>query len=180
MKVLFFACALVLLAPVGAALAQTRDADSHFFQISFQDLPEDLALAKAEGKVGLAIMFDAEDCPPCKRMKRDILSQAQVQDYYRKHFRVIGIDFNGDREVVDPTGRKMIEKRYAGKGGVGILGTPSFLFLDLQGREMARNYGEIRSVDTFIKLGEFVVGGAWRSGDFRSYLSQSASSGQTR
>lgn len=170
MKAWIFACVLAWLVPSATFAAQTRDADSHFFQITFRDLPEELALAKAEGKQGLAIMFEAEDCPPCKRMKRDILSQVRVQEYYRKHFRVISIDFNGDQEVVDPAGKAWTEKRFSGKEGIGIRGTPSFLFLDLQGREMARQYGEIRSVDNFMKLGEFIVSGAWRKGDFRAYL----------
>jgi len=169
MKALFLVLALVCLVPPSLA-AQTRDPNDHFFQATFRDLPEELALAKSEGKLGLAIMFEAEDCPPCKRMKRDILSQVRVQDYYRKHFRVIGIDFNGDQEVVDTAGKTWTEKRFAGKEGIGIRGTPSFLFLDLQGREMSRQYGEIRSVDAFMKLGEFVVSGAWRKGDFRAYL----------
>lgn len=168
MKTFLFLLALVVFAPSHEALAQARDADMHFFHPGFRDLPEELELARKEGKRGLAIMFEAEDCPPCKRMKRDILSQAQVQDYYRKHFRVVSIDFNGDQEVVDPAGKTWTEKRYAGKEGVGIRGTPSFLFLDLQGREMTRNYGEIRSVDTFMKLGAYVVSGAWRERDLRS------------
>lgn len=173
MKFPLIAFALLLLMPLEGALAQARDADTHFFQPGFRDLPEELESARREGKRGLAIMFEAEDCPPCKRMKRDILSQAKVQDYYRKHFRVISIDFNGDQDVVDPAGKAWTEKRYAGKEGVGIRGTPSFLFLDLQGKEMTRQYGEIRSLDTFMKLGEFVASGAWREGDFKTYLGAS-------
>ncbi len=173
MRALFFALALVCFAPPSLA-TQTRDADAHFFQHGFRDLPEELQAARREGKLGLAIMFEAEDCPPCKRMKRDILSQAKVQDYYRKHFRVISIDFNGDQEVVDPAGRTWTEKRYAGKEGVGIRGTPSFLFLDLQGKEMTRQYGEIRNVDTFMQLGGFVASGAWREKDFKAYLGRTA------
>jgi len=174
MKGLLFGLALALLAPAGLAAEKARDADSHFFQPGFRDLPEELKLARAEGKRGLAIMFEAEDCPPCKRMKRDILSQPRVQDYYRKHFRVLSIDFNGDQEVIDPAGRSLAEKTYAGKGGVAIRGTPSFLFLDLQGKEMTRHYGEIRSVEDFLLLGKFVVSDAWRSGDFRTYRAQNA------
>lgn len=173
MRTFFFALTLAWLVPSTALAAPTRDADSHFFQSGFRDFPEEISLAKTEGKRGLAIMFEAEDCPPCKRMKRDILSQVRVQDYYRKHFRVISIDFNGDQDVVDPAGRVLSEKRYAGKEGVGIRGTPAFLFLDLQGREMARHYGEIRNADNFLKLGQFVVSGAWRNGDLRKYLESS-------
>ncbi len=164
--------ALLLFAQSGVAqtAAQTRDPDSHFFQTSFRDLPEELQLANAEGKKGLAIMFDAEDCPPCRRMKRDILNQARVQDYYRKHFRVLQIDFNGDREVVDLAGKQFTEKVYSQKGA-RIRGTPSFQFIGPKGEELARHYGEIRNVDEFIGLAEFVVSGAYREtkGDYRQY-----------
>lgn len=168
MKAILFALALALPLATGHAAAPARDADSHFFQASFLDLPEELQLARVEGKRGLAIMFGAEECSPCKRMKRDVLSDPRVQDYYREHFRVLYLDFNGDLEVIDTAGARTTEKEYAARG-VRIRGTPSFLFLGLNGEELARVYGEQRCVEEFLWLGEFVISGAHRTTDFKQY-----------
>jgi thioredoxin-related protein len=162
---------LALLVQPGYAAAPARDPDIYFFQASFRELPEELQLAAEGGQHGLAIMFGAEDCSPCKRMKRDILSQPQVQDYFRRHFRVLYLDFNGDQRVIDPAGRQYTEKEYAAKG-VRIRGTPGFLFLGLKGEELARHYGGLRSVEEFLLLGEFVVSGAHRRMDFKQYRSE--------
>ena len=171
MKALLLALMLTPALVTAHAAAPARDADSHFFQASFLDLPEELQLAKAEGRSGLAIMFGAEDCSPCKRMKQGVLSHPRVQDYYREHFRVLYLDFNGDLEVISPAGGKTTEKQYAA-AEARIRGTPSFLFLGLNGKELARQYGEQRSVEEFLWLGEFVASGAYRSSDFSKYRSE--------
>jgi thioredoxin-related protein len=145
-----------------------RDVDGHFFQAGFGDLPEELQLAAAEGKHGLFLMFGAEDCPPCKQMKERVLSLVAVQDYYRAHFRVLYVDFNGDVGMTDPDGRPMRAKDYA-REVARVIGTPTFVFLDGDGREVLRHAGTTRDADEFMLLARFVVSGAYRSGHFADY-----------
>lgn len=153
----------------GPALhAAERPAESHFFQAGFGDLPEELRQARAEGKRGLFLMYAAEDCPPCIRMKKSILSQARVQDYYRRHFRVLHIDFNGDLEMTDLEGRTMRSKDFAQKVA-RIRGTPSFTVIDLEGRELLRHYGELREAGQFLLLADYVVKGEYRSTPYDAY-----------
>lgn len=84
----------VLVWPVAAT--PTRDAELHFFQASFGDLKEELGLARAEGRRGLFLMFSAEYCTPCIVMKKTVMNQVPVQDHFRRHFRVLQVDYNGD------------------------------------------------------------------------------------
>ncbi|MCA1925997.1 MAG: thioredoxin family protein, partial [Thiobacillus sp.] len=68
------------------AWAETRDPATHFFQPKFGDLQADLSEAKKQGKKGIFLFFEMDDCPFCARMKSTILNQADVQDAYRANF----------------------------------------------------------------------------------------------
>lgn len=163
----------VLLA-AGAAFAPfatgagERPADLHFFHPSFGDLQDELRQARAEGKQGLFIMYAAEDCPPCIRMKQTVLNQPWVQEHFRRHFRVLHIDFNGDVEMTDFDGRAMRSKDYAQKVA-RIRGTPSFTVVGLDGRELLRHYGPTRDADEFMLFADYVVKGEYRARAFDAY-----------
>lgn len=151
-----------------AAAAAERPAETHFFDASFGDLPDELRLARAEGKQGLFLMFAAEDCSPCIRMKKTIMSQARVQEYFRRHFRVLHVDYNGDLEMVDLAGRALRSKDYAQKVA-RVRGTPSFTVIGLDGTELLRHYGSVRDADEFLWFADYVVRGEYRKKPFDAY-----------
>lgn len=161
-----FALGLAL-APTLAA-QESRPADTHFFQASFGDLKEELDLARREGKQGLFLMYGSEDCPFCIRMKATILNQPRVQDHFRRHFRVLHIDFNGDTEVTDFEGRAMRSKDFAQKVA-RVKGTPTFAVIGLDGRELLRHYGLTRDAEEFMLFADYVVAGEYRSRPFDAY-----------
>ena len=74
--------ALLLAMTLPSAASETRDPSEFFFQDSFNDLSEEAELAQEEGKIGVLVVFETDDCPWCDRMKETILNQAQVQDYF--------------------------------------------------------------------------------------------------
>ena len=151
-----------------APAAEERPAETHFFDASFGDLKDELRKARAEGKQGLFLMFAAEACPPCIRMKKTVMNQQRVQDYYRRHFRVLHVDFNGDDEMVDLEGRAMRSKDYAQKVA-RVRGTPTFTAIGLDGRELLRHPGPTRDADDFLLLADFVVKGEYRSKAYDTY-----------
>jgi thioredoxin-related protein len=155
------------LAGPGIAAAE-RDADSHFFDPSFGDLKEELQQARDEGKHGLFLMFSAEDCPYCIRMKKTVLNQVRVQEYYRRHFRVLHIDFHGDAEMADPEGRAMRSKDYAQKVAK-VRATPTFVILGTDGTELLRHLGPTRDADEFLWLADYVVRGEYRTKPYDAY-----------
>jgi thioredoxin-related protein len=172
-KILLWALlALFAQSAMGATEAH-RSASLHFFQVGFGDLPEEMQLAAEEGKHGLFLMFSAEDCPPCIRMKENIMSLPHVQAYYREHFRVLDIDFNGDVEVTALDGRTMRSKDFSSQVA-GIIGTPTVVFLDLDGQELLRRAGGITDVDEFMALARFVVSGEYRNQTFAEFRKEGA------
>lgn len=162
------ALALLLGATALAARAETRDAMTHFFHQSFGNLKEEAEAARAEGKLGLFVMFNDPDCPWCSKMKATVLSQSQVQEYYRRHFRPLHIDTRGDAPVLDFTGREMAEKDFAFKEH-RVRATPVFIFFDLEGKPVMRYTGATATVEEFLWLGEFIQSGEYRTKNFTVY-----------
>jgi thioredoxin-related protein len=68
-----------------AGAVTLRDPDTAFFNQSLGDLSEELEIAREEGKQGVLLFFEQDECPFCARMKRDVLNRSEVQDYRGRH-----------------------------------------------------------------------------------------------
>ncbi len=160
------ATALLFGSVLSAANADTtRDPMQHFFHQSFNSLPDEVTTAKSDGQQAILIMFVAEDCPWCAKMKATVLNQVTVQDYYRKYFRILMMDVNGDVPMTDFSGQDMPQKDFAFKHN-RVRATPVFLFIGLDGKPMAKYTGATRDPEEFMWLGEFVTSGAWKTTNF--------------
>ncbi len=155
-------------AATAAAAQPVRDPQVYFFQASFGDLKEELALARKEGKQGLFLMFSAEACTPCILMKRTVLNQVPVQERFRRHFRVLEVDYNGDAEMADVEGRWMRSKDYAQKVAK-VRGTPTFMAIGLDGKELLRHYGTTSGLQQFMWFADYVVHEEYRRRPFEAY-----------
>ena len=156
------------LAPVGWASEQVRDPHTHFFQDTFGDFTEELDLAREEGKQGVVIFFEMDECPFCERMHETVLNHANIQDYYRKHFRIFTVDIEGDTEIVDFTGAEMPAKDFAFKVNK-VRATPVIAFYDLEGQRVVRFTGAVRTAEEFLWLGEFAANGFYRETNFTRF-----------
>lgn len=156
----------------GSALAddRPRDPEQHFFHESFGDFTEELETARAEGKQGVLLMFEMDECPFCHRMKRTVLNQPDVQEYFREHFKIFPVDIEGDVEIVDFKGRQTTMKDFAFQQ-YRVRATPVFAFFDLDGKyiKRARFTGATRDKDEFLLLGRYVVERAYEKQSFTRY-----------
>lgn len=151
------------------ALLPARAAESWelFFELSFGDLRAEAAEAQKAGKQGLVVMYHFEECPYCARMKNEVLSRAEVQAYYHRHFRAIAVDTRGSPDITGFDGRTLPEKDFA--RARGIRATPTFQFYAADGKLLAEHRGAIYDPAEFILLGEYVASGAYRNGSFATY-----------
>ena len=166
MRWLLLAFALITL----PALAEVRDAQTHFFMSKLGDFKDELATARQEGKQGVMIMFEMDDCPFCHRMKATVLNQTEVQDWYRKHFLLYTIDVKGDVPMTDFQGKATREKDFA--LDVRARATPVFIFFDLEGKPIARYTGPTQTPDEFLLLGRWVVEGHYKTVAFNVFKRQ--------
>lgn len=156
------------------SLAETTD-ETSFFDETFNDLTEELATAKEDEKKAMLLMFEMDECPFCHRMKQTILNQPEVLAYYRKHFRIISVDIEGDLELIDFTGKTTTQKDFALKQH-RVRATPVFLFFDLEGKaiKQGRFTGASKDAEEFLQLGQFIVEEHYKTMPFIKYKRQKA------
>jgi thioredoxin-related protein len=146
---------LLALLPTLLLAAATRDPYQHFFQASLGDLTEELETARDEGKQGVFVFFEMDECPFCHRMKQTILNQPEVQEYFTQHFLSLSIDIEGDIEIVDFEGSDTTQKEFARHNRVRA--TPLLVFFDLQGKPVFKYVGAPSTKQEFLWMGEFIA-----------------------
>lgn len=159
------------LASMAASAAEPRDPSAHFFDQTLGDFSEELETARDDGKIGLLLFFEEDDCPFCFRMKQTVLNQPEVQDYFKKYFLIFPIDIEGDVEITDFKGNATTEKEMAFKQ-YRVRATPVIAFLDLDGNLVKRYTGATRNVDEFMWLGEYMVDGHYANMSFTKFKRQ--------
>jgi thioredoxin-related protein len=148
-----------------AVMANSADA---FFDTTLGDFTAELTSARQQGKIGVLLMFETEACPFCRRMRENVLNQTEVQQLFRKHFNIYAVDLVGSLEVTDFAGREQTEKAFG--RSLRVAGTPTFLFVGLDGKELVRYTGATRDVAEFMALGRYVIEGRYRDMSFEQYF----------
>jgi thioredoxin-related protein len=138
-----------------------------FFDPFLGDLKSELADAKAAGKQGVAIMYHFEECPYCRRMKKEVLWRPEVRKAYHADFTVIGIDTRGAQAITGIDGRVLPENSFA--KSMGVRATPTFDFYAPDGTRMYRHVGGIFDPAEFVLLERFVASGAYRAQSFAEF-----------
>jgi len=157
---------------VGTANAVVgRDPYVYFFNETWGNFQEELAKAKEEGKKGIFLFFELDECPWCHRMKATVLNQPEVQEYFRQHFLSFSVDIEGDVEIVDFKGNTYTQKVFSEKIN-RVRATPVLAFYDLEGNQVLRFTGATSSVEEFMWLGEFYLDGHYKKTNFTKYKRQ--------
>ena len=146
-----------------------------FFEPTFGDLEEELAIVQDEDKAALLIMFETKDCPWCERMKKQVLNRAVVQAFYQENFRVISMDAEGDLMVIDFSGNEIEESEFALKS-MRVRATPVFAFYNPQGKLITRYTGAFKNADDFILFGHYVLREKYQDMKFSKYRREQARS----
>lgn len=158
---------LFVVLAVWLAVAGAVDGD-RFFDQGLGDFPAELDAARKSGKLGVLLMFEAESCPYCRKMRQQVLSRGDVQAYFRKRFAIFSVDAFGDVPITDFAGRETTEKAYA--RALKIRGTPSFIVFGLDGRELARLSGAAKDAEEFLLFGRYVGDGHYKEQTMDQYL----------
>jgi len=151
-----------------AAAEAPRDPYSYFFNETFGDYAEELANAREQGKQGVMIFFEMDECPFCHWMKTNVLNQPAVQQYYREHFLLFSVDIEGDVAITDFAGNTMPQKDFAFKEN-RVRATPVIAFFDLDGKPVHRHTGRTSSVEEFMLMGRYVAEGHYKTMRFTKF-----------
>lgn len=145
-----------------------KNPEEHFFDSTFGDFSEEIASAQEQGKQGILIFFEMDECPFCHWMKTNVLNQEQVQEYFKKHFLIFAVDIEGDVEITNFQGKVMSQKDFAFKEN-RVRATPVLAFFDLQGKRIMRFTGRTSSAEEFLLLGQFIADKEYENTKFSKY-----------
>jgi len=158
-RLFFFFLSITVISDAGYA-DTPRDPYQYFFNQSLGDLTEELEIAAEEGKKGIFIFFEMDECPFCHRMKKTVLNQPEVQAYFSENFHTLTIDIEGDLEIVDFEGNDSTQKGFAKKHRVRA--TPVMAFFNLEGEQVVRYTGATSGIEEFMWLAEFYKDGIYK------------------
>ena len=147
---------------------EPKDPYKHFFNETWGDFQEELRNAKEQGKKGVFIFFEMDECPFCHYMKKNVLNQQEVQAYYREHFLNFVVDIEGDIEIKNMQGKSLKQKDFAFKEH-RVRATPVLAFFDLEGNRIHRHIGKTNGVEEFLLMGEYIVGDKYKDMPFARY-----------
>lgn len=153
-----------------AAETDKRDPREYFFTQTFGDLPEEMQIAREGGKRGMLLFFESENCSYCQYMLNKVLSDSRVQDWYRERFVNIAVDIHGDIELKDFDGITLPSKVFAEHRRIYL--TPVTLFLDLNGVEIYRHLGMVKTPEEFMLLGEYIEGKHYFDTEYEVFAEQ--------
>jgi len=159
---------LFLLSISVALPAETRDPYDHFFNETWGDFQEELNNAREQGKQGILIFFEMDECPFCHYMKENVLNRPEVQEYYREHFLNFPVDIEGDVEITNMQGERKKQKDFAFREN-RVRATPVFAFFNLDGERVHRHTGKTSGVEEFMWMGEYVAEGIYKETSFTRY-----------
>lgn len=165
--------ALAVLLPalsIAGAAGETRDPDEFFFTQTFGDLREENATAREAGRHGMLLFFEADACPYCRQMRRNVLADPAVQEWFGRRFVSIAVDIHGDVELTDFDGITLPSKVFADHRKVFL--TPVVSFIDLDGNEIYRHIGMIKTPDEMLLIGKYIEGKHYYDTEYRVFARQ--------
>lgn len=132
----------------------------------FMAFDQGLARARAENKP-VFVYFGRFGCGWCDEVNQKTFSDPGLRALYTEHYVLVYVDAESGRRLRLPTGERITEAE------VGVryraFATPLFLYLDAQGREIARIPG-IQTVEDFRDYDRYVMEGHYRSQGLADFL----------
>ena len=159
---------ILLFTLISTVHATPRDPYKHFFNETWGDFKEELANAREQGKKGILVFFEMDECPFCHYMKKNVINQEDVQAYYQKHFLNFSVDIEGDVEMTNLKGQKTRQKDFAFKE-FRVRATPVIMYFDLDGKPIHRHTGKTAGKEEFMWIGEYIVDGHYKKGPFTRF-----------
>jgi thioredoxin-related protein len=143
-----------------------------WFKLSFLDLREDLAEARAAGKQGIALFISSARCSYCKAFIDTSLSDPILRDRMQESFDVIGLQIFDDRPLTDFQGRTYPVKEFVSRQRADF--SPTLIFYGNGGRTLLRIVGYYPP-DQFRSVLDFLQTKSYRRQTLREFLRASRS-----
>ncbi len=104
----------------------------------------------AARRLPILLVLAAEHCTYCEMLDREILNPMVLSGDYRDKVLIRKVMLDGDGGLLDFAGRRVTAGTFATQHNVSV--TPTMLFVDSQGRELAPRLVGINTVEMFAGL----------------------------
>ena len=101
------------------------------------DLAKAQAQAKTEHKMVLMDFNGSDWCPPCKALRKNVLSSPEFIEYAKKNLVLVDVDFPKHKEI--DKSQKQANEALAQKYGVEAF--PTIIVLDSKGKKLKKDEG---------------------------------------
>ena len=101
------------------------------------DLPKAKAIAKEQKKMVLMDFNGSDWCPPCKALRKNVLSSSEFKEYAKKNLVLVDVDF--PRHTEQPQELKKANEALSQK--YQIEGFPTVIVLSSDGKEWTKKVG---------------------------------------
>jgi protein disulfide-isomerase len=101
------------------------------------DLPKARALAKEEKKMVLMDFNGSDWCPPCKALRKNVLSSSEFTEYAKKNLVLVDLDFPHHKQQAEELKKAndALAQKYK------IEGFPTVIVLSSEGKELSKKVG---------------------------------------
>ena len=101
------------------------------------DLPKAQAKAKAEKKLVLMDFTGSDWCPPCKALKKNVLSSPEFEKFAKDNLVLVEVDFPRSKPQTEELKKanQALSKRF------NLEGYPTIVILDGDGKQLSKDVG---------------------------------------
>lgn len=101
------------------------------------DLSKAKALAKEEKKMVLMDFNGSDWCPPCKALRKNVLSSSEFTEYAKKNLVLVDLDFPHHKQQTEELKKtnEALAQKYK------IEGFPTVIVLSREGKELSKKVG---------------------------------------
>lgn len=156
---------LTLLLGLFVATAATAEPPKQYPFVSYN---EGLKTQKAGGKP-MMIYFGRPGCGYCERTNVEGFGHDDLRKNYSAHFVLAYVDTESGARVTLPNGERITEAELGNRYRVKM--TPTFVYLDPAGKEVARLYGVQQKKD-LAALDHYMASGMYKTKSFRQFLAE--------
>lgn len=156
---------LTLLLGLFVATAATAEPPKQYPFVSYN---EGLQAQKTGGKP-MMIYFGRPGCGYCERTNVEGFGHDDLRKNYSAHFVLAYVDTESGARVTLPSGERVTEAELGNRYRVKM--TPTFVYLDPAGKEVARLYG-IQQKKDLAALDHYMASGVYKTKSFRQFLAE--------
>lgn len=113
----------------------------------------------------MMLFMEADWCSVCKRMKREVFPDKEIQYLLNENFYIVTIDIESDKKMVFQK-ENITQKAFSKQ--MNLFATPTFIFLDFDESVIGSNPG-FMDENELIQLLEFIYSDAYKSKSFADF-----------